>query len=175
MWQGVEDLSDHSLGIELEGFHDAPFTHAQYRSLASLLGVLRKRFGVQSRDVLEHYRVAYAPPNRFSSRNRRGRKRDPGRGNFDRRRAGLVHEYVDDPDAVAGRVDAAPARGRHRVRHVLAGVLRRGRSAWSLAGRRYRDPTTLYRMPDGTQRLGDQIRNWSRLPEGTRVYLPGPG
>ena len=51
MWRGLENLSDHSLGIELEGFHDAPFTTAQYRSLGWLLRVLRKRFGIASRDV----------------------------------------------------------------------------------------------------------------------------
>ena len=169
MWRGLENLSDHSLGIELEGFHDVPFTTAQYRSLGWLLRVLRKRFGIASRDVLEHYRVAYTPPNRFFSRNWRGRKRDPGRGNFDRRRAGLRDEYALDPDVVAGRVGMSPHPGRRRG--PLAGVVTRDRSAWSIAGKRYRDARTLYCLPGGRTRRGNEIRDWSRLPSGTRVFL----
>ncbi|HJS59037.1 MAG TPA: N-acetylmuramoyl-L-alanine amidase [Vicinamibacteria bacterium] len=182
MWNGIEDLSDHSLGIELEGFHDVAFTAAQYRSLSWLIGVLRRRFDIASRDVLEHYRVAYTSPNRFHSRNMRGRKRDPGRDNFDRRRAGLGDKYAYDPDVVAGRVGkaalrredkrtvavAAPRRIPSRVR---LGVITRGRSAWSIAGTRYRDATTLYVLPDATIRRGSEVRKWTKLPSGTVVQV----
>lgn len=182
MWNGVGDLSNHSLGIELEGFHDVPFTASQYRSLAWLLKVLRKRFGIASRDVLEHYRVAYTPPNRFFSRNWRGRKRDPGFGNFDRHRAGLGDAYAVDPDVVAGRIGMSPprlhgrreiARGaaRPRPRREPAGMLTRGRTAWSIAGTRYRDADTLYVLPGGAVRRGSEVRNWSRLPRRTRVFV----
>jgi N-acetylmuramoyl-L-alanine amidase len=158
MWNGVENLSDHSLGIELEGFHDIPFTAAQYHSLGWLLRVLRKRFGIASRDVLEHYRVAYTPPNRFFSRNWRGRKRDPGRGNFDRNRAGLRDEYSVDPDVVAGRVGMSPHPHDRRDRaapvparphRVAAGLITRDRTAWSIAGNRYGAASTLYSLPGG--------------------------
>ena len=180
MWRGVQDLSDHSLGIELEGFHDVPFTTAQYRSLSWLLRVLRKRFAIASRDVLEHYRVAYTPPNRFFSRNWRGRKRDPGLGNFDRRRAGLRDEYAVDPDVLAGRVGMSPhptprrrvsAQARPSPRRAAAGSISRNRSAWSIAGKRYDDASTLYSLPGGGTRRGNEIRDWSHLPVGTRVFL----
>lgn len=108
MWNGLDRLSDHSLGIELEGYHNVPFTDRQYRSLKELLRILQKRFRVKDRDVLEHYRIAYSRPNRFHRKKRRGRKRDPGVDNFDRRRAGLTDEYRRDPDVVAGRIGAAP-------------------------------------------------------------------
>jgi hypothetical protein len=183
MWDGVRNLSDHALGIELEGFHDAPFTAAQYRSLRWLVGVLRKRFQISSRDVLEHHRVAYAPPNRFHSRDRRGRKRDPGRGNFDRLRAGLLDEYAFDPDVAAGRLAGRP--GRRRVREAVAraprqpgpsractGVIAPGRSAWSIAGARYREATTLYVAPGAAARRGSAIEDWTKLPPGTKV-CPG--
>ena len=182
LWKGLENLSDHSLGIELEGFHDVPFTTAQYRSLSWLLSVLRQRFGIASRDVLEHFRVAYTPPNRFFSRNWRGRKRDPGLGNFDRRRAGLRDEYPVDPDVLAGRVGMSPDPGGRRghlagaaagpgPRRRPAGVVTRDRTAWRIAGKRYRDASTLYSLPGGLTRRGNEIRDWSRLPTGTRVFV----
>lgn len=108
MWNGLDRLSDHSLGIELEGYHNVPFTDRQYRSLKELLRILQKRFRVRDRDVLEHYRIAYSRPNRFHKKRLRGRKRDPGIDNFDRRRAGLTDAYPQDPDVVAGRIGADP-------------------------------------------------------------------
>jgi hypothetical protein len=187
MWKGRENLSDVSLGVELEGYHDEPFTRRQYASLRWLLGVLRRRFHVAARDVLEHYRVAYTRPNRYYSRPWRGRKRDPGLGNFDRRRAGLDDEYRVDPDVAAGRLGGertarGPAATRAAAtgssapsRRVRGGTLEDGRTAWSVAGARYRSPTTLYVLPDGTTRRGDEVRHWNRLPAGTEVYLDLPG
>lgn len=186
MWNGIEGLSDHSLGIELEGFHDVRFAASQYDALRWLLSVLRRRYRIASRDVLEHSRVAYTPPNRFYSRSWRGRKRDPGLDNFDRRRAGLDDEYALDPDVVAGRLGgeaklaraarAAPREGPRApaTSAIRAMVLAAGRTAWSLAGVRHRAPTTLYVFPDGTARRGDQIRAFSALPVGTEVYLDFP-
>ena len=110
MWNGLKGLSDHSLGIELEGYHNVPFTDRQYRSLRELLGILQKRFRVKDKDVLGHYRVAYSKPNRFHRKRLRGRKKDPGADNFDRRRAGLTDQYPHDPDVVAGRIGGDPDR-----------------------------------------------------------------
>ena len=108
MWNGLTGLSAKTLGIELEGYHNVPFTDRQYRSLKELLRILQKRFRVKDRDVLEHYRVAYSRPNRFHRKRLRGRKKDPGADNFDRRRAGLTDAYPRDPDVVAGRIGADP-------------------------------------------------------------------
>lgn len=187
MWNGIQSLSDHSLGVELEGFHDVPFTSRQYHALRWLLGVLRARFGIASRDVLEHWRVAYTPPNRFYSRAWRGRKRDPGTDNFDRVRAGLDDEYAFDPDVVAGRLGGDPGLRRAQARPapeapavaalrttLQAAVVGRGGTAWSLVGARYRAPTTLYVFPNGVARRGNQVRNWKALPAGTEVYLDFP-
>jgi N-acetylmuramoyl-L-alanine amidase len=185
MWNGREGLSDVSLGVELEGFHDQPFTAEQYRSLRWLLGVLRRRFHVDSRDVLEHCRVAYTPPNRFYSRPWRGRKLDPGLANFARQRAGLDDEYVLDPDVVAGRLGGERALRRGpkaawaahtttATRRTTAAVLTPGRTAWSIAGPRYGAPDTLYLFPDGKALRGDRIREWDDLPRDTEVYLDVP-
>jgi N-acetylmuramoyl-L-alanine amidase len=191
MWNGVENLSDHSLGIELEGYHDTPFTSAQYDTLRWLLGVLRKRYGIASRDVLEHCRVAYTHPNRFYRRSWRGRKQDPGLDNFDRQRAGLDDEYAYDPDVAAGRLGGertlaravrghapavvpAVAARRPPEGSIRAEVILPGRTAWSIAGTAHHAASTLYVFPDGSARTGDQIPEWNDLPVGTEVYLDLP-
>jgi AmpD protein len=63
-WRGRERCNDFSLGIELEGTDEGPFTAVQYRRLASLIRALRRRLPL--RDVAAHSDVAPA------------RKRDPG-------------------------------------------------------------------------------------------------
>ena len=108
MWKGVENLSDYSIGIELEGYHYTSFSPQQYQSLRNLLDQFQGRYGIQDQDVLEHYRIAYAAPNRYHKVKQRGRKLDPGFDNFDRPRAGLKGEYPGDPDVTAGRVKGTP-------------------------------------------------------------------
>lgn len=63
-WQGRDDCNDFSLGIELEGTDDQPFTEAQYVTLESLLAGLRQRYPIRS--LTGHSDIAP------------GRKTDPG-------------------------------------------------------------------------------------------------
>lgn len=63
-WRGRERCNDFSVGIELEGTDDAPFTEAQYDRLNALLGALYRRYPVT--DVVGHSDIAP------------GRKTDPG-------------------------------------------------------------------------------------------------
>ena len=189
MWNGLEDLSDYSIGIELEGYHNIPFSEAQYSSLARLLDELQEKYEIEDRNVLEHYRVAYAEPNRYHRSRQRGRKFDPGINNFERARAGLSDEYPRDPDVIAGRIDGSPELMRAGG-HVLAAMeadeeedspeqaavdesmqIGRKRTAWKIAGIRYNAPTTVYRFPDGRSYSGEQIKDWSDIPPGTRVEL----
>ncbi len=67
-WQGRSRCNDFSIGIELEGCDDQPFTDAQYAALSDLLAVLRKRYPI--RDIAGHADIAPQ------------RKTDPG-PNFD--------------------------------------------------------------------------------------------
>lgn len=67
-WQGRSRCNDFSIGIELEGCDDQPFTDAQYDALSDLLAVLRKRYPI--RDIAGHADIAPQ------------RKTDPG-PNFD--------------------------------------------------------------------------------------------
>jgi len=185
MWGGITHLSNHSVGIELVGYYTRPFTNAQYRSLKRLLEALQRIYRVPDRRVLEHYRVAYGRPNIWIRRPHRGRKRDPGVSNFSRVLAGLTNpEPQVDPDVAAGRLLADPEvrlaqlawrkRGapvRVADRRVLA--IGPNQSAWEVAGGAYNRSTTIYTFPGGRRLRGDQIRNWSRIPKGTRVSL-GP-
>jgi AmpD protein len=63
-WQGRERCNDFSLGIELEGTDDTPFTDRQYEVLNELLAVLRAAYAVQG--IVGHSDIAP------------GRKTDPG-------------------------------------------------------------------------------------------------
>ena len=63
-WRGRERCNDFSVGIELEGTDDSPFTGPQYRALAELIRSLRQ--AVPLRDIAAHSDVSP------------GRKTDPG-------------------------------------------------------------------------------------------------
>lgn len=63
-WRGRERCNDFSIGIELEGTDDTPFTEAQYASLIPLLQALRQTYPI--RDIVGHSDIAP------------GRKTDPG-------------------------------------------------------------------------------------------------
>jgi AmpD protein len=70
-WRGRSACNDFSIGIELEGTDDRPYTGAQYRTLSRLVQALATRYAI--RDVAGHSDVAP------------GRKTDPGM-RFDWRR-----------------------------------------------------------------------------------------
>ncbi len=65
-WRGRDGCNDWSIGIELEGLEGERFERAQYRSLATLLRALCRRYPVA--EVVGHEHVAP------------GRKADPGPG-----------------------------------------------------------------------------------------------
>ena len=63
-WQGRERCNDISVGVELEGEDDHPYTEAQYLRLAELTYALRRRYPIV--DIVGHADIAP------------GRKTDPG-------------------------------------------------------------------------------------------------
>ena len=66
-WRGENACNDFSVGIELEGCDDEPYTEAQYRSLADLVSALRARYPAIEREAITGH-SDIAP----------GRKTDPG-------------------------------------------------------------------------------------------------
>jgi N-acetyl-anhydromuramoyl-L-alanine amidase len=80
-WRGRERCNDFSIGVELEGSDDAPFTDAQYARLAHLVAHLRTTLPL--RDIAAHSDVAP------------GRKTDPGAGfDWPRLLASLTHHNI---------------------------------------------------------------------------------
>ncbi len=188
MWNGLTNISNHSVGIELVGYHNDPFTAPQYDSLKWLIEVLQRVYKIPDYHVLEHYRVAYGRPNRWVKRLHRGRKKDPGVFNFSRARAGLTskdprNSILYDPDVRAGRLIPDPDidiarvrlvdRGRYdlEVAQLSENVITRRNTAWRIARGHYNEATTVYLFPNGTVMRGNQIRNWDRIPVGTKVFL----
>ena len=72
MWNGETDISKTSIGIELVGYHYAPITESQYRSVGILIEILQRVYGLDDRAVLTHSQVAYGKPNRWFRKNHRG-------------------------------------------------------------------------------------------------------
>ena len=63
-WKGREKCNDFSIGIELEGADDVPYSEPQYDVLAALVAALNQRYGTL--DLAGHSDIAP------------GRKTDPG-------------------------------------------------------------------------------------------------
>jgi len=185
MWNGGEDVSDFSLGIELVGYHTAPISEGQYRSLGMLLDMLQKSYGLDDNAVLTHSQIAYGKPNPWFHKNHRGRKRCAK--NFNRAKAGLKSGWKYDPDVRARRLMAdpelagvfygAPFKGTVPVKspdRLGSNMISRTNSAWSIAGGDYDEETTVYLLPDGRTLPGNRISStigWNRLPMNTKVIL----
>ncbi|MFM5752051.1 1,6-anhydro-N-acetylmuramyl-L-alanine amidase AmpD [Aeromonas veronii] len=66
-WQGREACNDFSIGIELEGTDEIPYTEAQYRALAVLTRAISERYpSITHEKIVGHCDIAP------------GRKTDPG-------------------------------------------------------------------------------------------------
>jgi N-acetylmuramoyl-L-alanine amidase len=184
MWDGRQDISSISLGIELVGYHNAPLTDAQYRSVALLIDILQEVYSLNDLAVLTHSQVAFGRPNPWFPKDHRGRKRCAK--NFDRSRAGLGHTVDADPDVRAGRLLPDPylaglfyspgpaVAARVAATGPVSNLISRENSAWAIAGEEYNSRTTVYVLPNGHKLTGDRIQDavgWHLLPVNTRVLL----
>jgi len=188
MWGGRTNLDNHSIGIEVVGYHDRPMTEAQIQALRELLRQLKSIYRIPDNRILPHSMVAYGSPNRWHRAPHRGRKRCGmlmAREDV-RARLGLHDKPRFDPDVRAGRLvvadphleqvlfglsgaaaaaAAAPAQTPESAPNVIA----RNRSAWDIAREQFNAATTLYEFPDGRVRRGNEITNWNQMPAGTIV------
>lgn len=196
MWQGKTNLDNSSIGIEVVGTYNRDITTAQYEALKELLRQLQSVYKIAGRNVLTHSQVAYGRPNRFHRSNHRGRKRcgtifaNPNV----RQRLGLTDQPTGDPDVLAGRLKvadpelqrmlyaAAPAAAAAKPALDIGDddaepgngdptLIGKGNNAWNIARERYNHPETVYIFPKGDRLRGDQIRNWDKIPPGTRVLF----
>jgi hypothetical protein len=201
MWNGVENLSSHSLGIELVGFHDGDITDQQYQSLRKLLPYLQTKYSIADQNVLTHAQIAYGKPNDWFSRNHRGRKKCAI--NFDRSLAGLKSTWVYDPDVHCRRLmkdesifiafykehfrpgkdkdtiiqielPEKPVLRKIRQNQNQPSIISKKKTAWDIAGEDYNAAATVYKLPNGQVIRGDQVKQkigWRKIPAGTQVHL----
>ena len=179
MWNGETDISKLSIGIELVGYHYAPITESQYRSVGILIDILQGVYGLDDRAVLTHSQVAYGKPNRWFRKNQRGRKRCAR--NFVREKAEVGPTWTYDPDVRSGRLlaDLQLAEVYYGRREYYAktddeNIITKINTAWSIAGEDYDSQTTVYKFPGGHIYTGDQISDkigWNRIPAKTVVML----
>lgn len=194
MWEGRSPLDNYSIGIEVVGYYNRDITAAQYAALRELLRQMKSVYRIPDQNVLTHSMVAYGRPNRFHPNNHRGRKRCGmifARPEV-RQRLGLRAAPTRDADVEAGRlVVADPELHRFLYAGATAAaapaptasaggipsahdggetmVISKGVNAWRIAREKYNDPATVYTFPDGTRHRGNEVRDWDRIPAGTRV------
>jgi N-acetylmuramoyl-L-alanine amidase len=181
MWNGQTDLSRVSIGIELVGYHYAPLTDRQYRSVGLLIDILQDVYNLDDRAVLTHSQIAYGRPNRWHKRDHRGRKRCAK--NFIRTKARLGPTWSYDPDVRAGRLaaDVQLAKvfyGPGLRKTENDNVISKTNTAWLIAGDDFDHPSTVYRFPDGRVFTGDKVGKrigWDRIPAKTVVLLNQTG
>ncbi len=191
MWEGRRNVDNYSIGVEVVGYHNKELTSRQYTALRELIRQLQSLYKIPDKNVVTHSMVAYGRPNRFHRSNHRGRKRCAmilARHDV-RARLGLTEKPLRDRDVEAGRLKVADP-DLHRYLYApqprpASGGGRRGipqapdesnlisskRSAWLIAREAYNSPQTVYIFPDGSQKKGNQIKNWGRIPAGTRVVI----
>jgi len=187
MWNGRCNVDDFSIGIEVCGYHNKPIAAAQYRALSELLAELKYRYKISDSCVLTHSQVAYGAPNKWYRTSHRGRKRCGMLFALPsvRARLNLKSRPAYDPDVRAGRLTNADAylakvlygsasQSKQAVSYFSAPdsqTITKSRSAWDIARDAYDDATTLYVLPDGSRKRGNQIGNFKLLPLGTKVTV----
>jgi AmpD protein len=99
-YRGRAACNDFSIGVELEGTDDIPYTGAQYRALAQVVAAMCRAYpGLSPRRIAGHSDIAP------------GRKTDPG-PSFDWRRARRLISQACARGAGRGRLSAARAPRR---------------------------------------------------------------
>lgn len=197
MWNGLTNIDNHAINIEMVGYHNQYPPEPQMASLRYLVRVLMKTYGIRAKNVMPHSQVAYGRPNRWYRRSHRGRKRcgmvfamDPVR-----QRLGLSDKPRYDPDVRFRRLIVAD-RELERVLYAKmdkreiallmaqskpAGpdpedekhpvrTIEAGETVWEHAGDEYADETTIYLFTDGLVRRGDVL-----LQEGFDFKALQPG
>ncbi len=202
MWNGLSNLDNYAINIENVGFHNRPLTARQYASLRDFLADLQKQYRVSDEMVMPHSQVAYGRPNKWQGRSHRGRKRCGMLFATERvrERLGLTSEVKYDPDVSSGRLAVADpylaniiyGSSRGEEPDVIAKAepppapeasdedaairtVERGQSIWQYTGDEYANATSIYLLPGGMIRRGDELLkakfDFNTIQPGTRVAV----
>ena len=187
MWNGRTNMDNTTVGIEVVGYHNKKINATQYAALKELVAQLQGIYRLPDERVLTHSMVAYGKPNRWHRASHRGRKRCgmlfatlPVR-----EKLGLTRGPTYDPDVRSKRLVigdpyladvlyGGASKQKTAAAHFTSegrNIISRTRSAWDIARDAHRSANTLYVFPDGSEKRGDQIRDWKAIPSGTRVVL----
>lgn len=74
----------------------------------------------------------------------------------------------------AGKTEPGSGKTPPPSSSPAVGAISKERSAWDIAGSRYNAADTIYRFPDGKEYRGNQIRDWKKVPVGTKVTVLTP-
>jgi len=187
MWDRLKNLDQYTVGVEVVGYHNKDITPAQYRALKELVLQLQRIYRIPDQRVLTHSMVAYGAPNRWHRRSHRGRKRCGMLFALDsvRKKIGLSKRATYDPDVKAGRLSVADPYlakvlygSRKQQESAVtrycgtgANVISASRSAWDIARDKYNSADTVYVLPGGKKVRGNQVKNWKKMPAGTKILL----
>ncbi len=68
--------------------------------------------------------------------------------------------------------DDLPAKTRLIIGYKGPFPVRKDHSAYRIAGKKYKDPKTIYFLPPNRVMGGNRIQDFSQLQAGTLVFLP---
>ena len=131
LWSGDEDISKHTVGIEVETTIGGTYNEAQYKALKPLVAWIGSRYKIPKSNVLAHSQMAvvdllkwWSPKLPKRDRWQRGRKQDPRNLNWGK--LGLPNNYYRvDPDVANGTI------GSH-LKTIKAAIAGAGGEGWGL-------------------------------------------
>ena len=199
MWNGMMNVSNFSIGIEVVGDHDEKPTTAQLASLKTLLAKLQKLYRLSDKAVVTHCMVAYGTPNKWFSKKHRGRKRCAMLFTTQdiRMKMGLDNVFTIDPDVQAKRLINAD-EFLAKLIYVTHGYTKKeetkpiktlpqpevdddfegfreigSEGVYSFAGEEYDAATTIYFLTDGKIKTGKELQQaeFTSLSKGTKVLV----
>jgi hypothetical protein len=145
MWDGLCNIDNYSIGIEVVGYHNQDITEKQYKTLRELLTWLKSIYRINDDNVLTHSMVAYGTPNKWYRKPYRGRKRCGMLFAIKsvRRKLGLYSEPSFDPDVRAGRLmNADPYLASVLYNNVVPSTLRTAGLPFSVSERSSKEKLT---------------------------------
>ncbi|MBI3190235.1 N-acetylmuramoyl-L-alanine amidase [archaeon] len=195
LWEGLYNLDNYSVNIEVEGYHNNGMTPKQYSSLKSFLSDLQKEYKVSDEDVIPHSQVAFGRPNKWHRRSHRGRKRCGMLFSTEkvREKLGLITKPRYDPDVAAGKLIIAdkyladvlysgedPSRKMPQIpesedEDIAIRTIEKGHTIWEYAGDEFDSETTIYLLENGMIRRGDELKKigyaFDKISPGLKIAV----
>lgn len=174
-WDNDRNLNSLSIGIENSDNKTGNITLKQYETLRKKIKELRNKYNIPSENVLPH---AVVRTFRVNGKWVRGGKTC---GMFlDRDKLGLgpipvgkVNIGIEANPIITSLVQkinlGLTIEESQKLRYDTY-VLNKGQTPWSIVGEDYDDPSTIYLFPDKKILAGNEVDDWTKLPQGVRIF-----